>query len=192
LSSYGRSKLAGEAALKALHGIVPTVILRPPVLYGPRDQEFLPLFQAIRWGLAPLLGAGKNELSVCYVEDVARAIGDLAEGPAISDEIFCLDDGSVQTWESLAKAVSEVMGKKALPLKIPKPLFQIGAAVSQTWANLRKKPAIFTLDKIREMEQPRWVCGYRRLKDKIGWSPKISLKEGMESTFQYYKQSNLL
>ena len=169
-----------------------TIILRPPVLYGPRDQEFLPLFQSIRWGLAPLLGSGKNELSVCYVEDVARALNDLVESLLTSDEIFCLDDGSIQTWKSMAETVSKVMGKKALSLKIPKPLFKIGAAFSQTWAKIRGKPAIFTLDKINEMEQPRWVCGYERLQKKRSWKPEVTLREGMERTYRYYRDVKLL
>ena len=37
VTMYGRSKLAAEQALPRL--AVPWVVLRPPVVYGPRDRE---------------------------------------------------------------------------------------------------------------------------------------------------------
>jgi len=192
LSGYGRSKLAGEKALEGLKGKTQTLILRPPVLYGPRDREFLPLFRSIRWGIAPLFQSGGNAFSICYIEDVARAIADLVETSLSSDEIFCLDDGAIHTWKSVAETVSQAMGKKAVSLSLPKPLFKVGAGFSQLWARLVGKPTIFTLDKINEMEQPSWLCGMERLQNKIGWKPKISLTKGMEITYQSYKDSKFL
>ena len=38
ISAYGRSKLAGEERVLALAGLLPVSILRPPVIFGPRDR----------------------------------------------------------------------------------------------------------------------------------------------------------
>jgi nucleoside-diphosphate-sugar epimerase len=146
-----------------------------------------PLFRSVRWRIAPCF-TGKNAFSVCYIEDVSQAIADLAESPLSSDEIFCLDDGAVHTWRSLSKAVSLAMGKKALSLPIPKTLFKLGAGLSQAFSHLSKKPTIFTLDKIKEMEQPSWVCGYERLLKIIGWKPRVTLNEGLKKTRRYYQK----
>ena len=53
VTAYGRSKLAGETAVKA--GSLPWVIMRPPTVYGPRDREVLKVFRMARWGVAPVL-----------------------------------------------------------------------------------------------------------------------------------------
>jgi nucleoside-diphosphate-sugar epimerase len=188
LSAYGKSKLRGEMALSAFQGKVRTIILRPPVLYGPRDQELLPLFKAIRFGFAPLFGSGKNSLSLCYASDVARAIADLVEKPTDSDEIFCLDDGASHTWKSIVQTLSQMMKKKTLMIPIPPLLFKIAAGISQTSGKLMRRPVMFTLDKVKEMEQPDWVCGYEKLKDRLGWNPQVSLTEGAEKTLTFYQR----
>ncbi|MFO1518607.1 MAG: NAD(P)-dependent oxidoreductase [bacterium] len=192
LTHYGKSKLEGEKALSPLKGKIKTIVLRPPVLYGPRDQELLPMFKAVKWGIVPVFGRGENELSVCYVEDVARAIADLTERPPAEDDIFCLDDGSVQTWKSMLQTLSEVVGRKAVSLPIPPFLFRPGAWFSQTFATLTGKPTIFTVDKVNEMEQPRWVCGHRKLSECTNWKPSVSFREGARKTFDFYRKEKVL
>src|SRR4051812_9915057 len=41
VSTYGRSKLAGERAARARASRVPLTIVRPPIVYGPRDRDAL-------------------------------------------------------------------------------------------------------------------------------------------------------
>jgi nucleoside-diphosphate-sugar epimerase len=74
VSEYGRSKLAGE---RELHGACKTeyVILRPPAVYGPRDEAFLPLFKAVKAHILPRFGGGRQTLSLVFAEDLAEAVG---------------------------------------------------------------------------------------------------------------------
>jgi nucleoside-diphosphate-sugar epimerase len=192
LSHYGESKRQAELALAPLQGKVQTIILRPPVLYGPRDGEFLPLFRMIGRGLAPMYRGGKNQLSVCYGPDTAAAISDLVERPPQGDGIYCLDDGAVHTWKTLATTIAEVMGEKPIFFPLHNPMMYSAALVNQVWAQLRRKPDVFTLNKMREMRQTRWVCGYRRLQAATAWNPSTALEAGMEQTYQYYRREGLI
>ena len=72
MTAYGRSKLAGEAAVTA--GALPWVIVRPPTVYGPRDREVLKVFRMARWGVAPIFGDGSQELSAVHGADLAAAL----------------------------------------------------------------------------------------------------------------------
>ncbi|MEE9221827.1 MAG: NAD(P)-dependent oxidoreductase, partial [candidate division NC10 bacterium] len=45
VSHYGRSKLDGEKAVRELGPTIPWVIIRAPVIYGPRDRGLLPFFE---------------------------------------------------------------------------------------------------------------------------------------------------
>ena len=45
VSAYGRSKLAGEAAVRALGDSARWSVLRPPAIYGPRDIDVLQFFR---------------------------------------------------------------------------------------------------------------------------------------------------
>lgn len=188
LTIYGKSKLAGEKALERLRGKVQTCVLRPPVLYGPRDKEFLTFFKAVDWGFAPLYGSGKNRLSLCYATDVAQAVIALLKTEFSSDEIFCLDDGAVYDWNRIIQTVSEVMKKKVLRLPIPPLFFQAAAAFSEIASKISGKAFIFNRDKVLEMGQPSWVCGYQKLHQKTGWKPKVKLKEGAIKTLRFYQK----
>jgi nucleoside-diphosphate-sugar epimerase len=192
LSHYGESKRQGELALGPLKGKVQTIILRPPVLYGPRDVEFISLFRMIGRGLAPMYRGGKNQLSVCYGPDTARAVANLIENPPPGDGIFCLDDGMIHSWKSLATTIARVMGKRPRFLPLRDPMMYSTAFVKQIWAQLRRRPEIFTLNKMREMRQPRWVCGYSELQKATGWKPTTPIETGMGETYQFYRREGLV
>jgi nucleoside-diphosphate-sugar epimerase len=188
LSDYGESKRRAELALAPLKGKVQTCILRPPPLYGPQDHEFLPLFRAIDRGLAPMYRGGKNQLSICYGSDTARAVADLVDKPPARDGIYCLDDGKVHSWRDIVEAAAKAMKKRPRYFTIPDPAMYVAALFSQLWAQLWRKPAYLSINRMRDIRQPRWVCGYKNLQAAVGWEPSTSLESGMNNTYQFYRK----
>ena len=88
VSPYGKSKLLGEElALSHAHEL-PLLILRPCAVYGPRDKGFLTLFQCLAKNINPCLTGPEQHISLCYVEDLVRAILLAAETQTKSGEIF--------------------------------------------------------------------------------------------------------
>ena len=52
INPYGRSKLAGEYAAEAWAHELPLTIVRPGIVFGPRDHELKPIFRTvICWGV---------------------------------------------------------------------------------------------------------------------------------------------
>lgn len=188
LTYYGESKRQGELALETLTPRIPVSILRPPVLYGPYDTELLALFRAIKKGIVPLLQEGSRELSLCYGPDVAQAVVTMVEAPRPPKGVYCLDDGQVHTWRSLSKAVAQALEIRPYYLKIPKTLFTLAAASSQTWAALSRQAQVLTLNKLKEMFLQRWVCGYEKLHHDLNWKPKVDLPKGLENTLEFYRR----
>ena len=78
-SEYGRSKAAGEAAVKAAFPNV--TIIRPSIIFGPEDQ-FLNRFAELisRLPVVPVIGAD-TKFQPVYVADVAQAIANAAADP---------------------------------------------------------------------------------------------------------------
>src|ERR1043166_6124265 len=56
LSAYAASKRMGEVVLSQMAGALPSIVLRPPAVYGPGDRALLPLFRLMQHGFSPLLG----------------------------------------------------------------------------------------------------------------------------------------
>lgn len=187
LSHYGESKMQAERSLEPLKDEMTVTILRPPVLYGERDWELFPLIQSVQKGLTPIWGKGDKQFSMCYVKDVAEAIATLVESPSCDSEIFCLDDGAEHSWRSVALEIGKVIGKEPRLIALPSFAFTLAAGLNQTWAQLRRRPHVFTLNKLKEMKQARWICGHQKLANHFKWEPSTSLKEGLQNTLEYYR-----
>ncbi len=187
LSLYGQSKLAGEKALEKLKDKMMVSILRPPVLYGPRDFELEPVFKLAALGLAPLFGNGGNRFSICHAKDVATAILTLLKEAKISD-IYCLDDGQALSWKEFLKAIGVALNQKLFYLNIPEIFFSAAAEAADLISKLRNKAQIFGSEKIKEMKIKSWVCGYQKLNEKFGWEPKIKLEEGLKECLEFYRK----
>ena len=53
VTHYGRSKLEAERAVRAAKGELPVTVIRPPLIYGPRDNESFAFFQSIPAACSP-------------------------------------------------------------------------------------------------------------------------------------------
>ena len=75
VSIYGRSKLGGEQAVREFADRVPSVIVRPPIVYGPGRQEFLPsMLPMARLGVMLKSGFGPKHYSLIHVDDLCTAL----------------------------------------------------------------------------------------------------------------------
>ncbi|MCX5730703.1 MAG: NAD-dependent epimerase/dehydratase family protein, partial [Deltaproteobacteria bacterium] len=87
VSAYGQSKLAAEQAVRSFATALNASIVRPPIVYGPRDKEFLPsLFQMARTGLVLKSGTGDKRYSIIHVNDLVELVIAVAERGARVDE----------------------------------------------------------------------------------------------------------
>jgi NADH dehydrogenase len=128
-SAYGRSKGAGEAAVRA--AFPGATILRPSILFGAED-EFVNRFAGLARGLPFVLPvvAPAARFQPAYVLDVAKAIVMAAEAPAaFAGQTFEL--GGPKVWsmrELLAWIVAQTYADK--------PLVEVPDAVAARLASL--------------------------------------------------------
>jgi nucleoside-diphosphate-sugar epimerase len=106
VSEYGKSKLAGEREVqKACKAAF--VILRPPAVYGPRDEEFLRLFRAVKSHLLPKPG-GAQALSTVFVKDLAEAVVTCLTHAAAAGKTYFVAAREVVTARTMAKEIAAV------------------------------------------------------------------------------------
>ncbi|WP_187830089.1 complex I NDUFA9 subunit family protein [Siccirubricoccus phaeus] len=132
-SAYGRSKAAGEAAVKA--AFPAATILRPSIVFGPEDQ-FFNRFAALA-GLLPVMPvvAGATRFQPVYVGDVADAVLAAAERPEAVGQTYELGGPRVMSMRELLAYVLEVTGHRRRLVTLPAALVKLQVALGRFLPN---------------------------------------------------------
>lgn len=191
LTAYGRSKLESEKEVLKEKALSATII-RPPIIYGPRDYEFTKVFQiASKTGLIPVLNPAQV-LSMIHAKDCARAILCALKQDRPPHLIYPVDDGLQHTWIEIAEVLSSSLKRKVRLIRLPKFAAYIGAAAWELWGKIGRTPVVMSRDKVREAEATYWIAGCGLAREGLGFEPSISLMEGVEDTLRWARKEGLL
>ncbi|MCX6903702.1 MAG: NAD-dependent epimerase/dehydratase family protein, partial [Verrucomicrobia bacterium] len=191
VSDYGRSKLAGER--EVTEGCkAPFVVLRPPAVYGPRDREFLRLFQIIQKHLLPRLGGGRQLLSLVFVQDLAEAALAVLTHPKAEGRTFFVASPEIVTARALAEAIATQMGRWTVPLPLPLSILWPVCAWQELRTRLTGQPSVLGWQKLAELRAPAWVCDPSRLRQELGVECTTRLQPGLVATLEWYRQQGWL
>jgi dTDP-glucose 4,6-dehydratase len=162
---YDEAKRFQEAITMAYHNFhgVETRIIRIFNTYGPRmrlnDGRALPAFigQALRGEDLTVFGDGSQTRSFCYVDDLVEGIYRLL----MSDYHFPVNIGNPSeiTLKQFAEEVIALTGTKQKIIYKPLPVDD----------PKQRQPDI------------------TKAKEVLGWEPKVSRKEGLKITYEYFK-----
>jgi GDP-L-fucose synthase len=142
-------------------------IVRPYNCYGPRDHfdpkksHVIPaLIKRIFDGEDPLVvwGNGEQSRAFLYVEDFARGLIEVIEKYPVPDPINIGTDEEIKI-KDLIKLILKLSSKN---------------------------PQVF-FDTSKPTGQPRRNCDTRKAKEVIGFEAKVSLKEGLKKTIDWYR-----
>ena len=193
VTHYGRSKLEAERAVLAAKDRIHVTVVRPPLIYGPRDRETLAFFTSVRNGVLPMTGDGKNTLSVVYVVDCASAIVRALGVQGASGRTYFVDDGSVYVWREALAQIESALGKRAfVRFGMPMGVVKVAAAATQLWGKMTNRAQMLTLDKVNELTQPHWVCSGAGARRDLGWAPRVSWEQGVQETVKWYRAEGWL
>jgi len=192
VSAYGQSKLAGQRVSEVHRASLPIAILIPPAVYGPFDKDFLQYFRWVKRGLSPLIGGPARHLSLIYAKDLARAALLCLEREPARGQAYLVEDGSPQTWETMALAIGWTMGKTPKPVRVPPAIIKGLAVVMESAARWTGQATLFSRDKLEEFLQPSWVCSSAKIRAELGFVPQYSLAQGLDETYRWYREHHWL
>jgi uncharacterized protein YbjT (DUF2867 family) len=115
-SQYGRTKAAGERAVRA-SGLAWT-IFRPSIIFGPGDGFVSLLAPIVRHnpGFIPVIGPGTTKFQPVSIFDVARVFADALENPATAGRTYELGGPEVLTLNDIYREIAAAVGKPRKPL----------------------------------------------------------------------------
>ncbi|MBP9111308.1 MAG: NAD(P)-dependent oxidoreductase [Polyangiaceae bacterium] len=193
VTHYGRSKLESEKLVLSMKEALPVTVIRPPMIYGPRDTESLQLFQWVARGILPMNGDGSNTLSLIYADDAASACVRAIDSDAANGKSYFVEDGSVYEWKLALRDIENALGKKAfVRFGIPFSVVRAMALASEVYGKVSDKAMMLTRDKVNELEQKHWVCSAADTKNDLGWTPEVPWSEGTKRAVDWYRKEGWL
>jgi nucleoside-diphosphate-sugar epimerase len=191
VSPYGRSKLQGEAAVLGVRDRLHVTVLRPPVVYGPRDRGVLEVARWVARGLLPMPAGPPRTLSLCYIQDLVTALLRAGEAEVPSGEIFHVAGEGAFTWEQVGDALGAALGVHPTPLRIPVPILLALATGADAWAWFAGRPGYFSRGKVREAAG-HWLCDTGKARRQLGLVPSVGLGKGVAVTVKWYREAGWL
>jgi NADH dehydrogenase len=164
-AAYGRTKAAGEAAVKA--AFPDATVLRPSIVFGPEDQFFNRFARMARMSPAlPLIGGGHTKFQPVYVGDVADAVMAAIDRNDSQGKTYELGGPEIRSFRELMTQMLAEIGRRRLLVPVPFAIASLQGALLQ----LLPMPPL-TLDQVRLLKRDNVVAPGMPGLGELGISP---------------------
>ena len=175
--AYGRSKRDAEQALIRYGDEtgLDVVIVRPPLVYGPRVRaNFLRLMDGIWRGVPLPLGAVSARRSLIYVGNLADALVRCTDDPRAAHQCFHVADSDDPTVSELARTIGRHLQKTARLFPVPVGVLRLAGQLVRRSAHVERLIGSLQVD----------TTHIRRVLD---WNPPYSADDGLAATARWYR-----
>ena len=170
LDAYGISKMEAEQGLRnlATQTGMEVVIIRPPLVYGPRVKaNFQSMMRWLARGVPLPLGAIHNRRSLVALDNLVNLIVICLAHSAAANQTFLVSDGEDLSTTQLLRRMGQALGKPARLIPIPSTFLKLSAVLLGKPAIAQRLCASLQVD----------ISKTRQL---LGWHPPFSVDEGLK------------
>lgn len=188
---YCRSKKAGEVEIQRLISDrgAPVTIVRPGLIYGPRDTHSFGRFvRLVEQGKMVIIGSGKNHLPLIYVTDVAQGILLAAETDRAIGRTYLLVNDELVTQQDYFNAIAKELSVRPPKWHVPYRLALALGAIGELMGHLagREQPPPLMRFGLKQMGgENRFVI--TRARQELGFSPQVNLARGVRQGVAWYR-----
>lgn len=156
-SDYGRSKHLAEQALREASGPMQTVIVRPPMIYGPfAPGNFARLSRLVSRRLPLPLANAVEPRSLLGIDNLTHFLELCLTAPAAAGEVFLVADGEDLSTRELVRLIARAQGHEARLFAFPGPLRRAFTGLPMTRALVAKLFGALQLDTRKARELLAW------------------------------------
>lgn len=177
--AYGKSKFEAEQALRVISQTtnLETVILRPPLIYGPHVKgNFKTLLKACSKKIPLPLGAVDNQRSLIFVGNLVDAISQCLAHDNAAGHTFLLRDDINLSSKEMVQNIAQALDVPARLIPLPLTILRLAGQLTGKKAMIQRLTESLVVDD-------------SHIRTVLGWKPPYSMVEGMKQTAAWY-QSN--
>ena len=173
-SPYSASKIGADAIATSFYNSfqLPVIVARPFNVYGPRQSA-----RAVIPAIITQIAAGKKQVKLgnltttrdfTFIDDMCRGLLAMAGLESGLGEVFNLGSNQEISMGDLFGLIAEIMSSDARIELDPDRVRPVGSEVQ------------------------RLRCNGQKLRDALGFQPRISLREGLTRTVEWFQKPNNL
>jgi dihydroflavonol-4-reductase len=194
ITYYGKSKLAGEEIAHKFSSSLPLVILRPPVVYGPREVNFFAFIDAIAKGWNLKIGPDDRVLSLIYITDLVQAMLLAATHPVSGRGgeygVYFITDGNCYRWKDLVEIAAKILNVRPRSIRIPDGLLAFTGLMLEFISIYQKKAPLLDSQRVIDIRQSTWTASSKNFFDRFEFQPQYDFKKGLEETVNWHKKQS--
>lgn len=186
--AYAESKALAERVVQNYAGDFETVLVRPCIIYGPGDRNFLPMFfEKFPNGFLPLVSGGRQPLDMVYTSDVAQALMLAGTVDEAAGEAYNVTDGQRHTVRELFELFGRLSKRRLRTVSVPYPIAYGFASLSTAWQRFRQSNAesLVTPENVRVLTYPHHY-DISKIRRELCYEPQVPVDEGLRRTVQWY------
>ena len=135
------------------------------------------------------MGFKDKVVSLVHSTDLISGIILAGESIISAGQIYFLGSDRPYTWREIGDATKLVMGKKTFRVRLPEPLVYAVAVTAGLLLSFSEKPSVLNFEKGRDMVQDYWSFDSTKAKRDLGYTPVVTLFEGIKETVEWYTQN---
>lgn len=189
---YQESKLEGERlALSYAKKGLGVVVCRPVGIYGPGEKRFIKLFKPISKGRWIVIGNANNFFHLVYIDDLVKGILLCGEVTGIEGQVFTLGGEKYCTLRELGLIIAKCLGLDLKIINLPTtPVWFVAFLCEIIGRSFKFEPPIYRR-RLGFFLKHR-AFDISKAKEKLNYTPEISLEEGIERTIKWYKENKFI
>lgn len=188
---YARTKAAAELVAMAADGVddIRVASIRPHVVWGPGDTQLVErIVDRASSGRMPLLDRGMALIDTTYVDNAADAIvAALARIDAIHGESFVVTNGEPRTVRDFIVGLCDAAGVSRPRLRVPGAVVRLaGRVIEKAWeVRPGEDEPPMTEFLAEQLSTAHWF-DQRRTRERLQWTPRVSMDDGFAALKKYY------
>lgn len=188
---YARSKRESEEIVLSAHerGEVWAAAVRPSVIYGRRDRQFVPrVARLLQRGFAPAINGGRSTMAIVHAANVADGAVLAATADDAGGKAYNLANDFEVSVLDFYRLAAEGLGRHVRIVPVPMPVARAAMAIARAAG-----PGIFgsRMNVVTESSPLDFITrdnpfSSERARRELGWMPTVAPETGIPDAFRWW------
>lgn len=173
---YAVSKAEAEYILREVSGRtgLESVILRPPLVYGPGvGANFLRLIRLVEARIPLPLGSLANQRSMLFIGNLIDSILICLKNPNADGKTYLVADDEIVSTPHLIREIAGLLGIKPRLFACPPAVLLMAARIAGRREEVDRLVGSLSADT-------------SKIRQELGWKPEYPFREGLKTTIAWY------